>query len=453
MAFTLFSTAIVAVVAAAGLTVLRMPPLMTCPHSFHYQVGNDYTNNFFDARNDVPNNSFKRYVIIGDIHGSSNGLREILDGAGVLEKEEGNEMHCKRSLSPLSMETVVIQLGDIVDRGRNASKAWDCLDELQQTSKKPGSVIRLVGNHEIDWIQGNYRGSKDTPEYRRLLTKRIRQDIMNQKIIGSLSLFNGRILLTHAGLRQEMYDYIMTSEKSNLLLNNNHNNVDVDLPSSTSPESQFLLHDETLEKEESIKTSVSKNDDDDGDIIPMATLIANFISNKLISAVNACPEKHSLITSSLYRPICPELRNPIFGAGPERGGQGIGGPFWTDFSVISKISSNDEVSKFIQIVGHSAANCDVLENPKCQPIRTTEYAIAADAAIYWGNRAYLELLVHDGDDAWVTFVSHTKQRNGLWLARNLTNGKKCGRPLIRQRDASNRLWAKAHRAIKGFMNR
>jgi hypothetical protein len=82
-----------------------------------------------------------RIVFVGDVHGCSNGLREILEAAGIIGRGEG---HCSRLDG--SQDTLVVQLGDITDRGRNATAAWDCLDELQASSKKDKS-IRILGKY------------------------------------------------------------------------------------------------------------------------------------------------------------------------------------------------------------------------------------------------------------------------------------------------------------------
>ena len=55
---------------------------------------------------------YRRIVFIGDVHGSSDGLREVLQGAGIISDGSG----CAR-LSGDKESTLVVQLGDIVDRG------------------------------------------------------------------------------------------------------------------------------------------------------------------------------------------------------------------------------------------------------------------------------------------------------------------------------------------------
>jgi len=142
---------------------------------------------------------YRRIVVVGDVHGSSDGLREVLVAAGVISG--GGVAGCARLAT--AADTVVVQLGDLVDRGPNATAAWDCLDELQATS---GGVVRglvrLVGNHELMWLQGRFRyARKDSASVRRDLVGRMREGIADGSLVGAASLLGGQLLFTHAGLR------------------------------------------------------------------------------------------------------------------------------------------------------------------------------------------------------------------------------------------------------------
>ena len=83
-----------------------------------------------------------------------------------------------------------------------------------------------------------------------------------------------------------------------------------------------------------------------------------------------------------------------------------------------------------QVVGHTAAQCDVggAEGRACQPVRASSRAVGVDGAMYWGNRAFLELTVGGGGAA-PAFVSRTLQPDGTWLARSLTRGPACGQEM------------------------
>lgn len=48
------------------------------------------------------------------------------------------------------------------------------------------------------------------------------------------------------------------------------------------------------------------------------------------------------------------FQDTLFQAGPERGGNDVGGPFWTDYSVLAKADESAQSSpRMVQIVGHS----------------------------------------------------------------------------------------------------
>jgi hypothetical protein len=102
----------------------------------------------------------------------------------------------------------------------------------------------------------------------------------------------------------------------------------------------------------------------------------------------------------------------VFEAGPDRGGEGLGGPFWTDFhTILESAETTDVPPTFIQIVGHTMAWC---YNPRIERelqvypgddvaecgmglIRATPQldTICVDGGMYAGGRAFLEI-GHDG---------------------------------------------------------
>ena len=88
----------------------------------------------------------KRIIVIGDVHGSNQGLKEILYASNITSTLHGDVCEWR----PQGPEgTLVIQVGDIVDRGGEATEAWQCLDDLQVSAPQGSSIIRLVGNHEV----------------------------------------------------------------------------------------------------------------------------------------------------------------------------------------------------------------------------------------------------------------------------------------------------------------
>ena len=86
----------------------------------------------------------ERVVVVGDVHGSFDGLLEILNAANITT----SSTECKWKEN-VSIPTLFVQVGDIVDRGAGATEAWLCLQYLQNTSRNNNDrskVIRLLGS-------------------------------------------------------------------------------------------------------------------------------------------------------------------------------------------------------------------------------------------------------------------------------------------------------------------
>ena len=95
--------------------------------------------------------SSDKLVVIGDVHGSLSGLSTILYHANITVSKDACDWN------PASINTVVIQVGDIVDRGPAALESWQCLERLQQENVPKGSkVVRMIGNHELWWLEGRF---------------------------------------------------------------------------------------------------------------------------------------------------------------------------------------------------------------------------------------------------------------------------------------------------------
>jgi ribosomal protein S18 acetylase RimI-like enzyme/SAM-dependent methyltransferase len=82
-----------------------------------------------------------RHVVIGDIHGELEGLKQILRDAGLIDIQD----------NWIGGDTVLVQMGDMIDRGPMGIQATEFLRRLQEQGVK---VVRLMGNHELMFIQG-----------------------------------------------------------------------------------------------------------------------------------------------------------------------------------------------------------------------------------------------------------------------------------------------------------
>ncbi|CAL5219968.1 g1905 [Coccomyxa viridis] len=93
-----------------------------------------------------------RIIAIGDIHGDLQKTVTSLKVAGVLEEDRnGRPLWC-------GGDTVVVQLGDVLDRGDCEIGSILLLRELdRQARMQGGAVYMLNGNHESLNVAGNFR--------------------------------------------------------------------------------------------------------------------------------------------------------------------------------------------------------------------------------------------------------------------------------------------------------
>ncbi len=81
----------------------------------------------------------KRVVAVGDVHGSYDGLVEILRASGLVDQ----------GLHWSGGDATLVQIGDLLDRGVDVRQVMDLLIRLQEESRAAGArVICLLGNHE-----------------------------------------------------------------------------------------------------------------------------------------------------------------------------------------------------------------------------------------------------------------------------------------------------------------
>lgn len=294
-------------------------------------------------------------IVIGDVHGSYNGLLEILVQANIIKDSQSCEWSNELVTNERNGITLV-QMGDLVDRGPGAYESNLCLWKLQQSSPKGSSLIRLVGNHELWWLEGNlWMKNKvhDTQEKVNSFNKNIKNDILEEKVVGAyhMKLFDVDILFTHAGINP-----------------------------------QYLSHLKLV-------TGVESPDH-----------IQAFINDQLKARIHDCVDE---------RAICNFENDELFEAGPERGGKGIGGPFWNDFSGFQKRNSKSNM-EMIQIVGHTASSCAYSDDSIPEDcIRFTKSEICVDGGMYMGSRSYLEIN-NQGH-----FLSHQKDALS-WTFRDIT---------------------------------
>lgn len=97
----------------------------------------------------------QRLVCIGDIHGDSKALRSSLEVAGLYENNKW-----------VGGNTILVQSGDVLDRGSEELACYSLLAKLsQEATKKGGKVICLYGNHEALNAMGLFSYATGDKEY------------------------------------------------------------------------------------------------------------------------------------------------------------------------------------------------------------------------------------------------------------------------------------------------
>jgi hypothetical protein len=90
----------------------------------------------------------KRLVAIGDLHGDLGGARAALRAAGAINLDDrwtGGDL-------------VVVQTGDVLDRGDDEHKILELLARLDGEAKQAGgAIVQLIGNHELMNAAHDYR--------------------------------------------------------------------------------------------------------------------------------------------------------------------------------------------------------------------------------------------------------------------------------------------------------
>ncbi|KAL8129034.1 hypothetical protein V2J09_018189 [Rumex salicifolius] len=92
----------------------------------------------------------RRIVAVGDLHGDISKARLALNMAGVLSAD-GEDLWTGK-------ETVLVQLGDILDRGEDEIAILSLLRSLDiQARAQGGAVFQVNGNHETMNVEGDFR--------------------------------------------------------------------------------------------------------------------------------------------------------------------------------------------------------------------------------------------------------------------------------------------------------
>ncbi len=89
-----------------------------------------------------------RIVAVGDVHGDLDALRQALRAASLINDQD----------RWIGAESILVQTGDILDRGDDEQEALDLLDAWRvQARAAGGDVVELLGNHEVMNVAGDLR--------------------------------------------------------------------------------------------------------------------------------------------------------------------------------------------------------------------------------------------------------------------------------------------------------
>ena len=90
----------------------------------------------------------ERVVAVGDIHGAFDNFVAILRAAQIIDNR--NRWSGRRA--------ILVQTGDILDRGPDSRKAIDLLRRLERDAQRAGGrVVSLLGNHELMRLISDWR--------------------------------------------------------------------------------------------------------------------------------------------------------------------------------------------------------------------------------------------------------------------------------------------------------
>lgn len=138
--------------------------------------------------------TLKSLMVLSDAHGFYHSLSAVLIHAGLIDPD----------LNWTGKNTILIQMGDIIDRGPDHKAIDILLNYLQiQAKKEKGQVVRLLGNHELEILKKNYFVTTmpywEITPFREKLIK----DILKGKIIAAWAARG--FLFTHSGCTDALF--------------------------------------------------------------------------------------------------------------------------------------------------------------------------------------------------------------------------------------------------------
>jgi len=137
-----------------------------------------------------------RLVAQGDIHGALDEFIINLQQAKLVDSK----------LNWIGGNNILVQMGDVIDRGLKSRESVEFLRRLQEEARKAdGEVVRLLGNHELMLLQGDYRYANfENPQE---LANDLRTEIIEGRIKAAY-VFENRLFI-HGGMRSKIREGII----------------------------------------------------------------------------------------------------------------------------------------------------------------------------------------------------------------------------------------------------
>jgi len=148
-----------------------------------------------EMNKDIESNSTIRLVAHGDIHGELGGFKENLRKAMLIDEDD----------NWIGGDDILVQAGDVIDRGPKSREAYEFLEKLQiEARKTEGDVVRLFGNHELMLVRGDFRYANfENPQ---TLAEKIKEDVLEGRVVAA-HVFGNRLFI-HGGLRSKIREII-----------------------------------------------------------------------------------------------------------------------------------------------------------------------------------------------------------------------------------------------------
>lgn len=133
-------------------------------------------------------------IAVGDAHGEYHAFAAVLIHAGLMDAE----------LNWTGGKSILVQMGDILDRGPDPLPIDRLLDVLQIEAKKAGGeVVRLIGNHELELLRKNYFITALPYFQIESFREKLVRGIERRRLTAAFSARG--FLFTHAGICDNLY--------------------------------------------------------------------------------------------------------------------------------------------------------------------------------------------------------------------------------------------------------